>query len=316
MSVDLAQPWEGALNMKVSSTQRKSLKDAGVVTLADLCTLRYVSDLPGWKRPASRGQLEVRLKELDLKLGIPNDPRIIAVREPERLEEVLRKKKFADDFSKAKRYKAPGAHAMMNIVRLDQLVRKSADPFHLPPYQRAPVWSPERQRAYLQTLIEGDPSMPWLVWERCDPETGKRVRWLLDGQQRAMAIGARVLRHDGTANPDSSVMIDPMTGTFCLAEDAPPYAFALRELIGLRARLDAYWQWETEHPDWGEALGNATRLADHLADAPIFILELGGWRGCTAEQAARAFRSINRPGEPISPEEVDRLMKSCEGWTP
>ena len=69
----------------------------------------------------------------------------------------------------------------------------------LPPFQREVVWTPAQQAAYCNSLWDGMPTAPLLVWERDINGTGWPYRRVvLDGQQRLTALGAHVIRADGT----------------------------------------------------------------------------------------------------------------------
>lgn len=81
-------------------------------------------------------------------------------------------------------------------------------PFRLPAFQRGERWTPSMQAAFCTAVLVGDPVPPVLLWERRDGT------WIIDGQQRLTALGAKVVRADGASNTPSKAFFDARTGRF------------------------------------------------------------------------------------------------------
>jgi hypothetical protein len=64
------------------------------------------------------------------------------------------------------------------------------------------------QAAFCTAVMVGDPVPPVLLWERRDGT------WVIDGQQRLTALGARVVRVDGSSNTPAHSMTQWTARTF------------------------------------------------------------------------------------------------------
>ena len=169
--------------------------------------------------------------------------------------------------------------------------------FLLPAFQRGERWTPQMQAAFCGTVLVGDPVPPILLWERRDGT------WVIDGQQRLTALGAKVSRADGTANTPTAAFLDVRTGRFGPA----PGRWHLTAVRAARWRALAVprpskgrvlrdWEWAGEA---GEVLRRRTLVTYVLGP------------DATRDDAVRAFRSVNTPGVPMTPDEVEMLVASA-----
>lgn len=186
-----------------------------------------------------------------------------------------------------------------------------AGDWHLPPFQREAVWDAERQVAYCNSLWDGLPTAPFLVWERyLGGGVMNRINVVLDGQQRLTALGAPVLRADGTANPPSGAFFDLEAGRF--TTEPGRWALTAKDLCCMSfsdhfhgepnvademgSRL---WQWKI----YAKSRLDSIELVSHVLES------------CTKQaEVVKAFRSINRPGIVFTEEEVERLIASVVEW--
>lgn len=190
--------------------------------------------------------------------------------------------------------------------------------YHLPPWQRGQVWTPDQQVAFCEAVWMGLPMPPLLVWERrVGSGIADRAAVVLDGQQRLCALGARVLRSDGSPVAPTSAFLDLETGRWGTdpAPDWPPITMWDAASGGLG------WLWEG---DYREALGpeRHRRLGMLLAQASnrVGMVEVVTYLmgpSVPPEDAVAVFRSWNRPGAPIPSEEVEALIAQADlGWSP
>lgn len=190
--------------------------------------------------------------------------------------------------------------------------------YHLPPWQRGQVWTPEQQVAFCECLWRGLPFAPLLVWERWHGGgIANRSNVVLDGQQRLCAVGAHVIRPDGSPTVPTSAFLDLETGRWGTepAPDWPP--ITMRDA----ASGGSEWAWDD---DLWETLGRTghRRLRMLLAHAAqrVGMLEVVTYlmgASVPPEDAVRVFRSWNRPGTPIPEDEVEALIAQADlGWMP
>lgn len=119
--------------------------------------------------------------------------------------------------------------------------------WHLPGYQRPQRWTDDQAVIYLNRLFVGIPAGTFFFEERAlAGGINNRKIYVLDGQQRLSAMGAEVIRSDGTPNTTARVRFNPIE-----------------------------WTWEVGDPellrpsptmlcgaDWGMAMHEATELPD------------------------------------------------------
>lgn len=186
--------------------------------------------------------------------------------------------------------------------------------YRLPPWQRGQVWTPAQQVALCETIWNGLPLAPLLLWvRRVGPNISDVAVVVLDGQQRLCALGADVRRHDGTPCTPTAAHLDLETGRWQVgpSEGHPPVT--MREVCDMGWLFDRMWA--------GEGAGD-DRTVD-LAGMAIKRTEL--WTGCvyamgpsvTAEDAIQVFRAWNTPGVPIPQDEIEALIREADlGWSP
>jgi hypothetical protein len=185
--------------------------------------------------------------------------------------------------------------------------------YYLPPWQRGQEWTPAQQVAVCETVWNGLPLAPILLWERqVGPGVMNRVMVVLDGQQRLCALGADVRRHDGTPCAPTSAHLDLETGRW-QAEPAAGYPpITMREVSSVR--------WLTRRCQETEAF--TSRMVDLCAAAIDRVAE---WTGVSyvmgvdvaPDTAVKAFRTWNIPGVPIPPDRVESLIQAADlRWCP
>ena len=157
--------------------------------------------------------------------------------------------------------------------------------FYLPPCQRPSVWSPDQQVAFCRSVWDGRPVAPLLIWQRGH---GKDERaYVIDGQQRLIALGCNVIRHDGTQAGEPRAYLDIETGEWSTVPG--DLALTAARVSGLRSH------------DWLRGdyrIGMWQAMAyDRLSSVQIVAYVLG-YRA-TAEDVIGSFRAINRPGVPM-----------------
>ena len=188
----------------------------------------------------------------------------------------------------------------------------------LPPWQRGQVWTSAQQVALCEAIWSGLPIAPLLLWERqTGPGLGDRVTVVLDGQQRLCALGARVLRHDGTPCAPPSAFLDLETGRWSAepAPSHPPITFARAtsshwtwDRDGYRAQYDdaTWWRWASLVAHASSRLGQACdSMAVHMGST------------IDVERAVQVFRSWNVPGTLFDLAEVEALIRAADlSWRP
>lgn len=183
--------------------------------------------------------------------------------------------------------------------------------WYLPPFQREVVWDAEKQAAYCNTLFLGLPTAPILVWERYVGD-GARRYFVLDGQQRLTAMGARVIRADGTPNPPTGAFFDHAEGRFTTAPGR--WATTMTDLADYKFGEHMRTERSLEDPEvkkhWYWRIFAYDRIAG--VEGATFVLE----HGTPPARVVDAFRSINRPGVPFTEAEVERLIASTQEFAP
>jgi hypothetical protein len=188
----------------------------------------------------------------------------------------------------------------------------------LPPWQRGQVWTPAQQVALCEAIWSGLPVAPLLLWERkTGPGFEDRVTVVLDGQQRLCALGARVLRHDGTPCTPPAAYLDLETGRWGAepASSHPPITLARAtsshwtwDRDGYRAQYDDATWWR-----WASLVVYAASRLDRACNP--MVVYMGPM--VEVEQAIAVFRSWNVPGTPMDPAEVDALVRAADlSWRP
>jgi len=180
-----------------------------------------------------------------------------------------------------------------------------ASDWHLPPFQRESVWDAERQVAYCNSLWEGLPTAPFLVWERyLGGGVMNRINVVLDGQQRLTALGAPVLRADGTVNPTSGAFFDLEAGRF--TTEPGRWALTAKDICCMS--FSDHFRGEPEDPE-GSRLWQWKIYAKSRLDSIELVSHVLESR-TKPDEVVKAFRSINRPGIVFTEEEVERLIAS------
>ena len=164
---------------------------------------------------------------------------------------------------------------------------RQVGPLHLPPTQRGIAWTPERQLSFVRAVWAGAPMMPlWVV-------RGTMGRqWLIDGQQRATALGLEIIDADGVTRPPPPLRWSPETGDWSLTKGEPT---TLLELATRPIR--------PSEDDW-----YVRALAADMARVPVPIMSIDA-RG----DLRVTLRALTEAGVPWTPADLDRL--SLE-WTP
>jgi len=169
----------------------------------------------------------------------------------------------------------------------------------LPSFQRGETWTPAMQVALCDSVLVGDPVPPILLWDRPDGT------WVIDGQQRLTALGARLIRpHEGgRANSPTRAFLDAKRGCFGTEQQR----WSVTAARGARWHtLEVAAKRPTKNVrewDWMGVLGGV--LCKRKLN--IYVLD----PKASVEDVKRAFRAINRPGVPIPPAEVERLIESA-----
>jgi hypothetical protein len=186
-------------------------------------------------------------------------------------------------------------------------------PFRLPPYQRPAVWTSEQSAAFLTRLLRGMPGGTVLIWERYDAARKDREWWLIDGQQRLTAIGARVLRADGTFNPTPILHLDLDAFASEPSNDVPIWHPEPRGRFSptVENLMDYRYMWNKRDEcgpadrDWHLLI----HAQEALQNAEFHVMQAGGWSGdrVTTEDVLRLFVALNTGGTPMSAEDVAAL---------
>lgn len=170
-----------------------------------------------------------------------------------------------------------------------------ATPFLLPAFQRGERWSADMQARLCSAVLVGDPVPPVLLWERRDGT------WVIDGQQRLTALGAHVVRPDGSKNAPSRAFFDPRAGRF----GATQGRWSLTAVRLARWRAMAIPRPSKGGRDWDWV----TAAGDVMRRRTLVTYVLGP--AATFDDAVRVFRAINAPGVPMSAGEIETLIASA-----
>lgn len=180
-------------------------------------------------------------------------------------------------------------------------------PIYLPPFQRQPAWSKERQVAFADMALRGTPLAQILLVE---------VGWLassrvyvLDGQQRLTALGLDIRRHDGTPNPPTGARFDVVAGTWGDGDGT----YTVHEAAGVSFDL---WNAAHAHSDErGFGLIALHEIASNI-EIPCYVRRYARPTPEAGAEMAAAFDAINIPGVPIDPADLSALLAGCAGWVP
>lgn len=202
------------------------------------------------------------------------------------------------------------------VLTLSQILR-SDQVYHLPPWQRGQVWTEAQQVAFCETLWNGLPVAPLLVWTRGKRDAeGREHHIVLDGQQRLCTLGAQVHRHDGTPCTPTRAVLDLETGRWSVGEPDG------RQIVTARQASNVF---ETTRSMWSEIRSDEGlwRLIQLMGDAEnrigqngrLVVYAIGN--DADPDAAVAIFRSWNVPGVPIPPDEVEALIRAADlSWTP
>ena len=182
--------------------------------------------------------------------------------------------------------------------------------WHLPPFQREVVWTPEQQVAFCNSVFTGMPTATILAWRRYMGEGEEEKVLLLDGQQRLTALGATVIRPDGTTNPPPRAYFDLAAGRF--TTDPGRWALTMRDIVDLDFERQIEVSEELEKA--GDVEGHNLWYSRLFANDVVSMQQLTVYRlehRATPEFAIEAFRAINRPGVQFDEAEIERLIASA-----
>lgn len=149
------------------------------------------------------------------------------------------------------------------------------------------------QIAFCDAITQGQPIPPILLWEQKDG-----TNWIIDGQQRLTALGATVLRADGTPNTPTGAYLDAVRGRF----GPTPGRWGLTAVRAAAWRSLAIPKPRRGVIEWTWAFAAGMVLS--RCSLVTYILNANA----TVEDAMQAFRAINTPGVPIDPAELERLL--------
>jgi len=166
--------------------------------------------------------------------------------------------------------------------------------FLLPSFQRGERWTPEMQAAFCDAVLVGDPVPPVLLWERRDGT------WVIDGQQRLTALGAKVVRSDGSSNGPSRAFLDVRTGRF--GPEQGRWSLTAVRVARWRALNVPKPRRGVRDWEWAGVAGDVVRRRT------LVTYVLGP--DATRDDAVRAFRAVNTPGVLMDPGEVEMLVAS------
>lgn len=193
--------------------------------------------------------------------------------------------------------------------------------WYLPPWQRGPVWTPAQQVAYCEALWAGYAIPPMLVWEvGAGGGIANRRAVLLDGQQRLLAMGARVVHADGSPVAYSAPRVDLDTGRW----DAWPDEGPDRSRLTLAEIVDDgdfhRRPWDRWRRDDDAAEVHMRRMGMLRADARGRLEDINmvfyAMENTPPRLAAEYFRGWNIPGTPIQPSDLEALMQRVTDWSP
>lgn len=220
---------------------------------------------------------------------------------------------------------AKGQHydrfAYPHMMSVGEIVRDTTL-FRLPPFQRKPKWTPEQQVAFCKTVWEGRPCQPLLLWQRnvdanadrpLNGQSGGRTAgyntYVIDGQQRLMALDAAVRRHDGSPNQRSSAYFNLDTGEW--GTEPGPNRGTMAELLAHDSKF--YTMLRSEDAEAWRILMYRAHFENRVGGVQLVTYTLD--RVTNPEDVAAAFRSINHPGTPIPPEDIEVLLDAAkEPW--
>lgn len=200
-----------------------------------------------------------------------------------------------------------GVYVQHNVQRLDGCTRQT---FSLPPYQRQAVWTPEMQRDFTHATWSGTPIAPLTIWRH------KGVSWLLDGQQRCIALGLTVLSHDGVPRPAPSTRFDWLTGEWTLDRGEPCTLARMCQIARFRySDDDLFHDSILSIPGMVATRINASSHAQDIT-VPATVFDSGWNHGMTTQQVVQIFRAMATPGVPWDPAEIERTIASVGDWSP
>jgi len=208
------------------------------------------------------------------------------------------------------------AHSRVNIRWYNgQDARIYHDVGRVPEFQRGAVWAEDRAVAYVTAWCRGLASSSMLVWATGHGK--ERQGWILDGQQRMMALGFTLRDASGEIRRGPVGYLDFETGA--VVSEPGPMRMTIAEITA-RASVR-----ELGGPDnrWWQAHTEWIRDGDRRLAAMVFDAEEMSYtmphtvsvlhQDTTPEAAREYFRHWNIPGVPFAEGEIDRLLSIVGG---
>lgn len=180
---------------------------------------------------------------------------------------------------------------------------------HVPEFQRGAVWTEDRAVAYVTAWCRGLASSSMLAWiTGYNPSRA----WILDGQQRMIALGFTLRDAAGEVRRGPVGYLDFETGA--VVSEPGPMRMTIAEITAKTSMHDLIGpsnRWWRVHTDW--IRGSDRRLTAMVFDAeemsytmPHTVSVLH--QDVTPAQAREYFRHWNIPGVPFADGEIDRLL--------
>lgn len=202
------------------------------------------------------------------------------------------------------------AHTRVNVRwHNGQDTRIYHDIGHVPEFQRGAVWTEERAVAYVTSWCRGLASSPMLAWITGH---GPSRAWILDGQQRMIALGFTLRDAAGEVRRGPVGYLDFETGA--IASEPGPMRFTIAEITARinAAKVDAAenrWAKFCHRSTRSEAIGLSAMVFDaeemsHTFPHTVSVLH----QDVTFAQAREYFRHWNIPGVAFADGEIDRLL--------
>lgn len=201
------------------------------------------------------------------------------------------------------------------VWRLDTLVRKlAAGRFGVPPFQRGYVWTDTQILELAESIWQGFPFGPLLLWDRQDSQGVRPLveglplkedpQLIVDGQQRLGAI-ARLFHVEGRL---FGVNLENGTWREYVRPPEPPNVLG-RDLIDLNIytlqRLFGR-TWSVEDEDVASVIRASERIRDHQ----VITIEMD--RGCSASFVVGSFIRLAKNGTPICEDDLKQALSMLE----
>lgn len=182
--------------------------------------------------------------------------------------------------------------------------------FRLPSFQREAVWSVDQQAIFLSRLMRGYPFGTVLAWER-----EYQSPWLvLDGQQRLTALGAKLVRQDGSVNKSAALYFDVEAwlsgqGLCWFSKPQGPRPMMVHNFLQQSFYEDVL-QMRSSRGELTEVERWLIEAFNAFNDQDVHI-QVIDW-SVTVDQAMEIFAAANTGGTPMSNEEVARLIAEAK----